>query len=85
MQKSLPMKPKEMVQPTETRCVCKWRRLYAVNQQYVAVTHCLKEMQDGEKWSVEVIGLYQHMNTPRFITCLIILGDLEDLVHVIHK
>lgn len=86
MQKALEMKAKEIGQPSDTRWASKWRCVYAVKSHYVPITRCLKEMVDeGEKWSVEASGLYNHMTTPGFIACLIILEDLLRVVHVVHK
>lgn len=86
VQKSLNMKPTEIAQPSETRWACKWRSLHAVKTHYAAITQCLREMRDdGEKWSVEATGLYEHMARLSFITCLIVLEDILRVIHVTHK
>ncbi|TKS78060.1 CD53 Cell surface glycoprotein [Collichthys lucidus] len=86
VQKSLNMKPTEIAQPSETRWACKWCSLHAVKTHYAAITQCLREMRDdGEKWSVEATGLYEHMARLSFITCLIVLEDILRVIHVTHK
>ncbi|KAL1264208.1 hypothetical protein QQF64_004563 [Cirrhinus molitorella] len=86
MQKTLALKPKEIVQPSETRWACKYRCVYAVKSQYSAIIRCLKEMEEeGEKWSVEASGLYHHMTRLHFITSIIILEEVLRVVHVTHK
>lgn len=86
MQKTLALKPKEIVQQSETRWACKYRCVYAVKSQYAAIIRCLKEMEEeGEKWSVEASGLYHHMTSLRFITSIIILEEVLRVVHVTHK
>jgi len=86
MQKTLALKPKELVQQSDTRWACKYRCVYAVKSQYAAITRCLKEMEEeGEKWSVDASGLYNHMTSLRFITSLIVLEEVLRVVHVTHK
>lgn len=43
MQNTLAFKLKELVQQSETRWACKYRRVDAVKSQYAAVTRFLKE------------------------------------------
>ncbi len=86
MLKTLALKPKEIVQQSETRWACKYRCVYAVKSQYAVIIRCLKEMEEeGQKWSVEASGLYHHMTSLRFITSIIILEEVLRVVHVTHK
>ena len=88
MQTALGLLQKEIVQPSDIHCACKWRSVFVKKKKthYTAIMRCLRDLSEQcEKWSVEPNGLFHHMTRVSFNPSLIIFHDVLKVIHVAHK